>query len=478
MFRPAPKYEVLDLFRVRVIADNSVKPIDDEILAKLPPFVQRCLAFKWNQSPQTALLANLYPFQKQGVRKANVFGGSILFADEMGSGKTFQALATVHYHGGRVLIVCPSYLKSNWKHEALLRANIDTVILKSSKDVERQPPGDGNWILAYDIAAKQTNILCSAGFSSVIFDECHMLKNHRSKRWRALRKLSLKIPHRVLCSGTPAPNGRNCELYCQLKMVRPELLGTWTDFVWRYTVPRKNPFGGFDFNNNRLSEELAFFLSRCFQIRRLKRDVLADLPPKIRQKVLLDSSVPYQLTAAYRRWESLDDDNFEKKSLLSQLYLMTAEAKIPPVVKYFKESELPKRFLVFAYHKSMMHAIYSSIEASNVAIITGETPMEERHIIVNEFQEMKLDRLVLSLGACGTGLTLTKACTHVFFSELHWSPSDLLQAEDRTHRIGVEGTVNVSYLIVKGTLDDLMWRILEKKVRNIDKLDQRNDRKW
>ena len=481
--RPPPRYEVLDLKSVRRLSDGEVLERTPEITAQLPEFVRRCLDFRWDQSPQTPLLPGLYPFQLAGVRKANVFGGSILFADEMGVGKTFQALATVAYQQGRVLVVCPSYLKSNWRHEAEQRAQLPLIIMKTSKALEKQPAAEGHWVLSYEVAARNVAKLATAGFSSVIFDECHMLKNPRSKRWKSLRRLATAIPRRVLCSGTPAPNGFHWELYCQMKMVRPELLSTWTDFVWRYTRPRKNPFGGLDYNRNQLAAELSFILARCFQVRRLKRDVLSDLPSKSRQRIWLDSSVPSRLSGTYKRWETLADDDFEKKTLLSQLYLMTCEAKLSPVVHYFRESELPRRFLVFAHHRVMMEAIFQTLRESSadipVAMISGATAMDERQSIVEQFQkDMSLDRLVLSLGACGTGLTLTRACTHVFFSELHWSPADLLQAEDRTHRIGVEGNVHVSYLVVKGTLDDLMWRILEKKVRNINGLDQRSDGAW
>lgn len=479
MFRKPPTFEVVDINHVRRLADGQIIHIDDTIRQQLPEFVRRCLAFQWNQAPQTQLLPKLYPFQRQGVRKANVFRGSILFADEMGVGKTFQALATVHYQGGRTLIICPSYLKSNWQREAAQKAAIATIILPSSKAVQNQSIGEGNWIVSYDVAAKQQRLLAAAGFQNAIFDESHMIKNPRSKRFRALQALATKIPRKILCSGTPAPNGFHWEMYAQMKVIRPRLMGSWTDFVARYTVPRKNPFGGFDYNKNRLADELAFLLGRCFQVRRLKRDVLADLPTKTRQQIWLDTKVPATLTNTYKTWEQLQDEDFKKKTLLSQLFKMTCDAKIPPVLKYLQEADLPKRFLIFAHHKAMMHAIHGALRSNNVAIITGETAMDERQRIVQAFQQdMTIDRLVLSLGACGTGLTLTKGCTDVFFSELHWSPSNLLQAEDRTHRIGVQGHVHVHYLVVKNTLDDLMWRILQKKINNINKLDQRNDRSW
>jgi SNF2 family DNA or RNA helicase len=161
----------------------------------------------------------------------------------------------------------------------------------------------------------------------------------------------------------------------------------------------------------------------------------------------------------------------ERKRLVSELFMMTAEAKVDVIKKIC--ADLPPRTLIFHHHKVLGDAIEESVPCLR---IDGRTPQDKRAEYVEDFQEGRVDYMCLSMLAAGTGITLTRA-TNIVFAEMYFVPGVLLQAEDRAHRIGLEEPVTVTYVLANGSLDDHMFKSATRKLNTLDEcLDGRNDR--
>uniref|UniRef100_A0A175YQM2 Helicase C-terminal domain-containing protein n=1 Tax=Daucus carota subsp. sativus TaxID=79200 RepID=A0A175YQM2_DAUCS len=157
----------------------------------------------------------------------------------------------------------------------------------------------------------------------------------------------------------------------------------------------------------------------------------------------------------------------------SRIYTDSAEAKIPAVLDYLGTViEAGCKFLIFAHHQPMIDAIHQFFLKKKVGCIRidGGTPAASRQALVTEFQEKdSISAAVLSIRAAGVGLTLTAAST-VIFAELSWTPGDIIQAEDRAHRIGQVSAVNVYYLLANDTVDDIIWDVLQSKLENLGQM--------
>ena len=269
-------------------------------------------------------------------------------------------------------------------------------------------------------------------FNVLILDESHYAKNKDAKCTKAIRKLARKVPHVFLLSGTPAPNAP-VELYTQMSIIR--YMCTYTNFVHRYCAAKQSPLGFVDVSGSSNKEELAWYLSRVMMVRRLKRDVLQHLPPKTRTTIEVD--VPCKaMTKKFKRWKEINQlimENethalvFERKALVSELFLMTAESKLSVLKNIVKD--LPPRTLIFVYHKNVGDACEAALDF-NCIRIDGTTNMDDRASQVEAFQKGEHDYAVLSMMAAGTGITLTRA-NNVFFAELYYVPGVLVQCEDR-----------------------------------------------
>lgn len=223
-------------------------------------------------------------------------------------------------------------------------------------------------------------------------------------------------------------------------------------------------------------------------IRRLKKDVLSELPVKRRQQVFLDLAEKdmRQINALFRELEVVKSKikasqskeeaeslKFSQKHLINKIYTDSAEAKIPAVLDYVGTViEAGCKFLIFAHHQPMIDSIHQFLQKKKVGCIRidGGTPAASRQALVTDFQEKDaIKAAVLSIKAGGVGLTLTAAST-VIFAELSWTPGDMVQAEDRAHRIGQVSSVNVYYLLANDTVDDIIWDVVQSKLENLGQM--------
>ena len=411
----------------------------------------------------------LFPYQVDGVRRAIEFGGRALIGDEMGLGKSLQGISIALYYKQKFCIICPSYLRYNWKNELEKWGSSGVVIKDKKKDFK------GNIIISYDIAHKVVDKL--KAYKTILCDESHYMKNRKTIRAKKLGPLLKRTQHLILMTGTPALN-RPVELFTQMSFIRPFFYPNYSKYVHRYCNAHVSFLGFLDVSGSSNQKELAILLKNTGMVRRLKRDVLKDLPEKIRSIIHVEGKRSPEIISLFDEWKEINqtikslpleearEASFKRQTLVSELFRLTCTAKIPIVKKVILDildQNIP--FIVFCYHKIMMNALREILPEA--IFINGDTPMEKRQDMVNEFQSGNKTSAILSMLAAGTGLTLT-ACSTIIFAELYFVPGVLLQAEDRCHRIGQANTVDVRYIVAKNTLDP---RVHENVIRKIDTLD-------
>ncbi|NXU47291.1 SMAL1 protein, partial [Turnix velox] len=419
------------------------------------------------------LVTSLMPFQREGVNFAISKNGRLLLADDMGLGKTLQAICIAAYYRKEwpLLVVTPSSVRFTWA-EAFHRwlpslSPGSTNVIVTGKDNLMASLIN---IVSFDLLSKMDKQLKST-FQVVIIDESHFLKNIKTVRCRAAMPLLKAAKRVILLSGTPAMS-RPAELYTQIAAVQPTFFPQFHSFGLRYCDAKKMPWG-WDYSGSSNLTELKILLKESIMIRRLKSDVLSQLPAKQRRMVVV---APEGISAktkavladeAKKMVKGYDSKQQEKEALLV-FYSRTAEAKIHSVVEYILEllERGNDKFLVFAHHKIMLDAIVAELEKKRVDYIRidGSTPSAERQSLCHKFQfSEKQVVAILSLTAANMGLTLS-AADLVVFAELFWNPGVLIQAEDRAHRIGQTSSVNVHYLVAKGTADDFLWPMIQDKI--------------
>lgn len=464
----------------------------------IPETVEKALALNKTypfdeKFTETDIYQKLFPFQKEGVRDViSKFQGRALIGDEMGLGKTLQAIAVVQYYQfKRVLIICPAYLRYNWGKEIKKwLGEVDTFLI--NKGTDEIPDKDGFLVASYELATKKVDVLKKMNYEIAICDESHYLKGHKTKRTKGLTPMLKKVPKVLLLSGTPALN-RPCELYPQAHILQPKFFQTWKKFTTRYCNGQMSPLGFYDFSGHSNEAELTYMARKLFMIRRVKRDVLTDLPPKCRSEFYLPTAAnkTRKLKPLFSEWQTINKEiktmvpcsneikkaSFRRKVLIGELFRFTAEAKLSMVQKVVKDLAAEgQKFIIFCYHMHFMDGLCDVLSDIPYIRIDGSTKQETRDQMVEDFQNNKAQVAVLSILAASTGLTLT-ACSTVLFGELYFVPGTVLQAEDRIHRIGQKNTCDIRFLIAKDTLDDHVFKLLSYKLETLDNiLDARHDR--
>ncbi|XP_038124099.1 SWI/SNF-related matrix-associated actin-dependent regulator of chromatin subfamily A-like protein 1 [Cyprinodon tularosa] len=426
------------------------------------------------------LTSSLMPFQKEGVNFAVSKQGRLLLADDMGLGKTVQAICIAAYYRNEwpLLVVTPSSVRFTWAEAfrrwlpSLSPASIN-VVVKAKENIRS---GLVN-IVSYDLLSRMDKQHPGQPFNVLIMDESHFLKNMKTARCKAALPLLKAAKRVILLSGTPAMS-RPSELYTQILAVRPTLFPRFHEFGVRYCDAQKQNWG-WDYSGSSNLGELKLLLEECLMLRRLKSDVLSQLPSKQRKVVTVtidgvSTSTKAALSAAAKLLVKDHRSKKEEKEALLIFYNHTAEAKLQAIMEYITDMlECGReKFLVFAHHKLVLDHISAELLKKNVSFIRidGGTPSAERQHLCEKFQySSKSCVAVLSITAANMGLTLHSADL-VIFAELFWNPGVLIQAEDRVHRIGQTSSVNIHYLVAKGTADDHLWPMIQAKMNVLEQV--------
>lgn len=416
----------------------------------------------------------LYPFQYVGVQFAQLAGGRCLIGDDMGVGKTIQAIAHIGLNQDKLpaLIVVPASVKFNWLKECKAwLPDMKVEVLQGRKGVI---PDADIVVCNYDLMSYREESLCDYGFNIVIFDESHYLKNNKAQRTQSSLSVA-KLSESVIClSGTAITNRPN-EFFTTLNLLRPNEFPHFFDYGLRYCDGQQTRFG-WDFTGASNTDEL-HSRTRDFCIRRLKSEVLTELPDKVR--TIVDISPSKADITRYKKVHRSWMDEYESYDVLPAgfvLNMLTALRhecgliKVDSAFEYIKDyNEITgKPIVVFAHHKDVLKGLYDKLHADKdkkwrVAPITGDTPPQKRQEYVEYFQDNKLDVILCSTVAAKEGITLTAADTVVFI-EREWVPGWEEQAEDRVNRIGQESqSVHAVYLSVPDTIDEKFNMVVEQK---------------
>ncbi|KAI1295546.1 SWI/SNF-related matrix-associated actin-dependent regulator of chromatin subfamily A-like protein 1 [Halotydeus destructor] len=419
----------------------------------------------------------LFDFQKEGIQFGISRNGRCIIADEMGLGKTVQALGIAEWYRDDwpLIIIAPASMTMVWKSAVL---NWISGLDESHVEIVRDNKGLSNriiTIMSYDRLARAAEEVEKRKANVIIFDESHLIKNDEAQRTKAALKISKVAKRVLLLSGTPALS-RPIELYSQILIVDPGLFPLKTEFGKRYCNGHLvNRFKRqiWDFQGASNSDELKIMLESTIMIRRMKNDVLKELPAKdrrIREKKLKLNEDQAFIMHQYER--DIKKKSKEKSALL-EWYHESAKLKIPAILETVKSYvEQGRKFICFAFHKNVIEEISVMLQDMDChhIRIDGSTPSKIRQECCDYFQDNEDCKVaVVSIVAAGVGITLT-AANFVFFAELYWNPGILQQAEDRAHRIGQERTVVVEYFIAKGTIDDWIWVSINKKLKILEKV--------
>ncbi len=425
--------------------------------------------------------AALRPYQDAGIRYLLAHRRAVQ-ADEMGLGKTVQALAALEVAGGYpALVLAPASLLRNWKNEAarwLPSRNVQII----SKGKDQIDPAAEIVIASYDIAKSHRGIH-AARWVTVVADEAHALKNGKAARTKALSPVVARAANRWLLSGTPLKN-RPADLIEPLRMLgHLEALGGWRTYVTRYCAGEHGPYG-WEIDGASHLEELRQRLAALGFVRRVKADVLTELPAKIRTvlpveldaasgRAVRDAETALRAVLAGRVRDLSDvatDDAAGRRGdvlgALARLRRAVGVAKIPAACAWIDDAlAQEEKVLVFAHHGDVLEGIEAHLREEGVGCVRldGSTPVQQRQDLVDRFQnDAQVRVFVGSMTAAGQGTTLT-AASQVLIIEQAWTPAEMDQAEDRAHRIGQTDTVTATHLIAVGSIDEPVLELINAK---------------
>lgn len=445
--------------------------------------------------------AELRPYQRQGfnwLQFLYTYGLNGILADDMGLGKTLQTLTLLQFAKNQdgampSLVVCPSSVVYNWVSEAkkfVPDLNILELTGSDRHHIYRKLKDADVVVTSYAIMRRDVRALKEYQFRHVILDESQNIKNWESQTAKAAKRL--KAHHRLALSGTPIEN-RLLELWSVFDFLMPKFLFDVDEFKYRYVNPieeRANVDA-----ERRLKKQVTPFL-----LRRLKQDVAKDLPPKIENVSYCDLTESQQ--ELYLDFlENARDEVLSKaagggvgknaNSIFSALVRLRQICCHPQLVseeisqgvnesgKFNALKSMVReivaeghRILIYSQFVEMLKIMRSWLEVEGIQYeyLTGETPSNKRGPIVDRFNNNDdIPVFLISLKAGGTGLNLTGA-DYVILYDPWWNPAAEDQAADRAHRIGQTKTVMVYRMVAKGTVEEKIMKLKDRKQDLVDSI--------
>jgi SWI/SNF-related matrix-associated actin-dependent regulator 1 of chromatin subfamily A len=435
-----------------------------------------------------------YSYQEEGIKKTLEMKRCIN-GDEMGLGKTGQAIVSVERaHATPCLVICPASLKINWQRELRKFGGINAVILD---DKNRQTwqrfwtikRSDGRacaevFIVNYEslrkffvqrIKREGRFTLKSVEFDerkdmfrTIIIDESHKCKNNSTQQAKFVQGIAMGKEYILELTGTPVVNN-NIDLIQQLNIMnRLDDFGGYTKFMARYCAGEHKA--------SHLKELNYLLRKNCF-VRRLKKDVLTQLPDKTRSYLVTDIDNRKEYKEAERdiidylkKYQDADDEKIQrtirgaimvKMGVLKQISARGKVKGAVDVIHNVIDGEQGQKLIVFCYLREVVD--YLKAEFRDAVVVTGAENAEQKQYAVDRFQEDERTRLIiLNYQSGGVGLTLT-AASNVLFVEFPFTYAACCQAEDRAHRNGQKNAVNCVYLLGRDTIDEYMYELIQTK---------------
>jgi SNF2 family DNA or RNA helicase len=482
----------------------NLATIDPDAFAGLPvefKMSDRLLAIRSQMLGEVALepspvpkevKAELRPYQGEGVhwleRLRLMYLNGIL-ADDMGLGKTLQAIAAITQHhnknkGTRTLIVCPTSLLYNWKEELhkfnpKLKAMVVDGIPNQRKKLLGKLDESDVIITSYTLLQKDIETYCQISFGYAILDEAQHIKNRGTRNAKSVKMI--QAAHRLILTGTPIENSLE-ELWSLMDFLMPGFLSTFDRFIEKYIrVSGTQQAQNIDYLRKKVSP---------FILRRMKSDVLKDLPPVDEivyhcqlSNVQLDLYKSYAATARDELVKLVERDGFDKVQIhvlatltrLKQICCHPAifakeKAELGDSAKYDMLLELLQtlvesnhKTVIFSQYTRMLHIMREDFEQRGISFSYLDGSTKNRLEIVKEFNENRdIPVFLVSLKAGGTGLNLVGADTVIHY-DMWWNPAVENQATDRVHRIGQKNSVSSYKLITLNTIEEKIVEMQKRK---------------
>ena len=436
------------------------------------------------QVPST-LQADLRDYQVEGfnwLAQLSHWGMGACLADDMGLGKTVQALAAILLKAGQgpSLVIAPLSVTSNWLDEAARFAPTLNVIAfgpGDRKEVMNSLQPFDLLVVSYGLLPLESELLSGVAWQTVVLDEAQAIKNMQTKRSKAA--MELQAESRIITTGTPVENHLG-ELWTLFKFLNPGLLGAYKQFNVKFALPIERDQDSEA--RNRLRK-----LIRPFILRRMKSDVLQELPAKTEVTLEVEMSRQEQLLYETQRLKSLetleeceDDETPQHLRILTEIMklrrlccnprLLLPETDITSSkLKVFADTveELLSnnhKALVFSQFVGHLALIREYLDRKRISYqyLDGSTSLKKRRQRINCFQNGEGDLFLISLKAGGSGLNLT-AADYVIHMDPWWNPAVEDQASDRAHRIGQERPVTVYRLVMKGSIEEQIMELHKQK---------------
>lgn len=442
------------------------------------------------------LQATLRPYQETGYKWLSMldyYGLGGVLADDMGLGKTIQSitfiLSKIEKVGGKYLIVSPSSVVYNWEKEfEQFAPSVKTAVISGTIEERESQLKEALeteeidvLITSYPLIQRDITYYEKHHFQTIILDESQNVKNDTTKTTRAVRRLQAN--NIFALSGTPIENNLN-ELWSLFSIILPGLFQSKSVF-------------------NEMSESEIAQKIHLFVLRRMKEDVLDDLPPKTETIEYIELSEEQkrlyqtQLSLIRNDLKSLiEEDTFEQNRMrvlagMTRLRQICCDprlidedyeggsAKLDRLIEYLKEAlENNKRVVLFSQFTSMLSIIRDILDDFDVSYhyLDGSTPKKDRLELTTRFNEGEKDLFLISLRAGGTGLNLTGGDTVILYDSW-WNPAIEDQAADRVHRFGQQKSVQVIRMIMKGTIEEGINELQEQKRELIDAVIRTDDEK-
>ena len=436
------------------------------------------------------------PYQKAGIDYA-LKHGNCLIGDEPGLGKTIQAIGLANaIEAQRVLVVCPASIRLSWQREIREWSTLPRIstypVLKSSDGIS---PYSNYVIISYDLARQEAlhEALHDSQWDLMILDEGHYLKSLEAQRTRAIfgggrgrfqrTFLAEKAKRIVSLTGTPLPN-RPRECYTLARALCWESID-WTsydEFTYRFN-PSGRVSSGFIVEKKGRLPELQSRLRANFMVRRLKKDVLKDLPDKryeftyvepngdIREVLAKESLIEFDP-------QTLLNPDFKLEGSVATVRREMGEAMVPRVldhVKYLLDIvELPK-LVIFAHHRSVMNSLIESLHKYGVVVTRGGMGNAHKQNSVDSFSNDPDTRIFIGQLDTMEGVDgLQSVADHCVFAEPAWTPGRNEQCVDRLHRYGQHSNVVAQFLLAEGSFNEKVLSSVLFKAHDIhESLDNR-----
>ena len=438
------------------------------------------------------MLVEPYEYQREGIAYA-LQKKRCIMGDEPGLGKTAQAIGVLTISKAYpALVICPASLKVNWQRELKKFGGINAVILSDENrntwqrfwELKRK---DGRacaevFITNYESLKKYfvANIRREGRFTlksvdfderinlfrTVIIDESHKCKTATTQQSKFVHGIAQGKEYILELTGTPVVNN-NVDLVQQLQIIgRLGDFGGYSKFMGRYCAGERK--------SSHLKELNYLLRKNCF-FRRLKKDVLTQLPDKTRSYLVMDIENRKEYTDAERdiikylvQYRDADDEKIQKTirgaimvkmGILKQI---SAKGKVKGAIDIIHNTiDGGQKLIVFCFLKEVVAALKA--EFRDAVTVTGDDNDRQKQWAVDRFQtDEKCRLIILNYRSGGTGLTLT-AASNVLFVEWPWTAADCSQAEDRAHRNGQKNAVNCVYLLGRETIDEYMYNLIQSK---------------